>query len=411
MKKILSIGLLTAVGALMSLTSCGGGSEKGSANSSASASDPVDSASSSAEHVVKERKLTGSYLTGAKLSYMNMRPTYNYYTTTFSFEGLETYSDNSYVFTLASMSYSGLNLPGEGNDASGSERENFVKKFYGTYSSKTNELDEGMLDITLEVPTRVTNAYNCQYFADTATWTDATAAAVSKDSYGNESETKYTAETYLASQAFNKTTVSVTTATASFDYFTLREDGSADPKVTVSTETYGLTGAYLSPSDLAYSNFRPTYNYYTTRYTEDYIETYSDGTYRADIICSMFSGLNLPEEGNDATGSDRANYIQSFYGEYTSKANELDETMIDLTIKSPTSVKLAYDAAYFVDSDNWTEAMSNATATTDRATGEKTINYNNGKEYLNAVKYEDKEISITTSTASFDFVKLSAELN
>ena len=407
MKKILTISLLATMGALMTLTSCGGSKE--STDSSANGVSSEDTASSI--QPVAERKLTGSYLTSAQLSYMNVRPTYNYYTTTFSFEGLETYSDGSYAFTLVSMCYSGLNLPEEGNDASGSERENFVKKFYGMYTSKVNELDDSMLDITLDIPTRVTNAYNCQYFVDTAAWTDAMATAVSTDSYGNVSDTKYTAETYLASQAFNKTTVSVTTSTASFDYFTLRETGSADPKVTVSTETYGLAGAYLSPSKLAYSNFRPTYNYYTTRFTEDYIETYSDGTYRADIISSMFSGLNLPEEGNDATGSDRANYIQSFYGKYASKTNELDETMIDLTIKSPTTVKLTYDAAYFIDSDNWTEDMSNATATTDRTTGEKTINYKTGTEYLNAVKFNDQEISVTTTTASFDFVQLSAELN
>lgn len=409
MKKILTLTMLMSLSTLLTLASCGEGDGKKEDNSSAN---PTSSEiTSSSKEGKEERTLTGSYLTSAKLSYKNFRPGYNYYMTTFSFEGLETYSDGTYVFTLASMTYSGLNLPEEGNDVSGSERENFVKKFYGKCDIKANELDDSMLDITLETPTRLTNAYNCQYFVDTAQWNDTMANAVSVDSYGNVSETKHTAETYLASEAFAKKTVSVTVSSASFDYLTLREDGEANPAVSISKETYGLKGAYISPANLTYNNLRPTYNYYMTIFTEDYIETYDDGTYCASIISSTFSGLYLPEEGNDATGSDRANYIQNFYGKYDSKTNELDETMIDVTLKSPSKSTLTYDAAYFIDSANWTEEMSSATATTDRTTGEKTIIYKTGDDYLNAVKFADKEISLTTTTSSFDYIQLSAQLN
>ncbi len=409
MKKILTLTMLMSLSALLTLTSCGEDEGKKGDNSSAN---PISSEiTSSSKEEKEERKLTGSYLTGAEFSYNNFRPTYNYHLTTFHFEGLETYSDGTYVFTLTSMSYSGLNLPEEGNDATGSERENYVKKFYGKYESKVNDLDDGMLDITLETPTRLTNAYNCQYFVDTAQWNDSMSQAVSTDSYGNVSDTKYTAETYLASEAFAKKTVSITTSTSSFDYFNLREEGEENPSVTVSKETYGLKGAYLSPANLIYMNHRPTYNYYTTTFVHDYIETYDDGTYRASILSSTFSGLYLPEEGNEATGSDRANYIQDFYGTYEAKTNELDETMIDLTLKVPTRAALTYDAAYFIDSANWTEEMSNATATTDRATGEKTIIYKNGEDYLNATKFAEEEISLTTTTASFDYLELSAQIH
>lgn len=409
MKKILTISVLTAVGALMTLTSCG---EKPEVSSQPASEAPATSENGGST-TPTVATLTGSYLSPAKLSYMNARPTYNYYLTTYDFEGLQTYSDNTYILTVASMSYSGLILPEKGNEATGSERGNYVEKFYGTFTSQANALDETMLDIKLSVPTRVTNAYNCQYFVDTAAWTDAMADAVSKDQYGNISETKHTAQSYLASQAFNEVTVSVTTSTASFDYFVLREQGSADPTVTVSTDTKGLTGAYLTPAKLTYMNMRPNYNYYMTIFTQDYVEIYSDGNYVASVYSADYSGLILPETGNDATGSERTNYIESFYGKYTSKANELDDTMADIKLAKPTRATLDYDAHYFIDSAAWTEKMSNDTASVamnpDGTQGEKTIQYHNGEEYLAAVDTKlvnGMDLSVTNSTASFDFVEL-----
>ena len=40
--------------------------------------------------------LTGAYISPAVLQYQNMRPTNNYYVTTFSFETIQLYSDNTY---------------------------------------------------------------------------------------------------------------------------------------------------------------------------------------------------------------------------------------------------------------------------------------------------------------------------
>lgn len=171
----------------------------------------------------KAASLTGAYLTPAVLSYQNMRPAYNYYMTTFSFQELETYSDNTYILTVSSSMFSGLVLPDEGNDATGNERTNYVQKYFGTYTSKVNDLDSETLDITISAPSRFIYVYDSSMFYDTANWT-----TEMSEKGGTENEdgtiTTITAEDYLKKNGYEEMTISVSTTSHSFTYTKLNDN-------------------------------------------------------------------------------------------------------------------------------------------------------------------------------------------
>ena len=178
----------------------------------------------------EEAKVTGMYLSPAKLSYTNMRPEYNYYLTTFSHQELTLNDDGTYCLVVSESTFSALELAESTNDANGNERTNSITKYYGTYTSKVNDLDEDLLDVTLSAPTRVVMTNDQTYWLDTDNWTDEmgklvvppkgidtnTGAAI-KD----ENAQPWTAEQYLASKAFNEVTIQANEKTASFDYVEL----------------------------------------------------------------------------------------------------------------------------------------------------------------------------------------------
>ena len=128
MKKITKLAaIVLALALVLALSACGGGSAKAA-------------------------KISGVYLTPANLTYHNMRPQYNYYTTTFTQQELTLMDDNSYCLIVSSSTYSALELAESTQDAKGNERDNAITKFYGTYTSKVNDLDEDLLDVTLSKP-------------------------------------------------------------------------------------------------------------------------------------------------------------------------------------------------------------------------------------------------------------------
>jgi len=169
-------------------------------------------------------KLDAAYITPSQLTYMNVRPNYNYYITTFSYESLELYSDSSYIFTVNSATYSGLVLPEVGNGATGSARDAFTKTYYGTFTSADNSLDADTLDVTISAPTRYTflgvgsMTLSNNYFYDSANWTeDMNTKLDRKDE--SENPITVTGEDYLKENAFVETTVSVSKINFTFDYF------------------------------------------------------------------------------------------------------------------------------------------------------------------------------------------------
>lgn len=174
-----------------------------------------------------EAKVTGMYLSPAKLSYQNMRPQYNYYLTTFAHQELTILDDNTYCLIVSESTFSALELAESTNDAKGNERTNSIIKYYGTYTSKVNDLDEDLLDITLSAPTRVVMTNDQTYWLDTDNWTEAMGKIVVPPTgfdmttgtpIMDENAQPWTAEQYLASKAFSDVVIQANQKTFSFDF-------------------------------------------------------------------------------------------------------------------------------------------------------------------------------------------------
>ena len=171
-------------------------------------------------------KITGIYLSPAQLSYINMRPEYNYYLTTFTQQEITLTDDNTYCLEVSAATFSALELSESTSDAKGNERENSITKFYGTYTSQVNDLDEDLLDVTLAAPTRVVRSFDQLYWADTDNWNDAMGKAVTPTQTDpntgapivDENAQPWTAQQFLESVAFPETTVQVNVKTSSFDF-------------------------------------------------------------------------------------------------------------------------------------------------------------------------------------------------
>ena len=175
-------------------------------------------------------KVTGMYLSPAKLSYQNMRPTYNYYLTTFAHQELTLNDDGTYCLIISESTFSALELAESTNDAKGNERTNSIIKYYGNYTSQVNELDEDLLDITITAPTRIVMSNDQTYWLDTANWNETMGKVVIPPAgidmntgapIADENAQPWTAEQYLASKAFADVTIQANQKTASFDYVEL----------------------------------------------------------------------------------------------------------------------------------------------------------------------------------------------
>lgn len=394
-KALFPISLLALVGIL---SACGGNAEE-STTSTSNGGDTSTSSTTTSEPPA-EKKLTAAYSSPAKLSYLNMRPTYNYYLTTFAFKTLELYNDGTYMLSDISSTFSGLVLPGEGNDATGSERTNYVRRFYGNFTSTVNDLDEDLNDVTLGTPNRAVVNYNSLYFVDTANWEG---EVTLPDSHTNTETTFSTAGDFMASIAFDETKIQTATSTASFDYFDI--EVAASYKGTLLTEAEKFD-SYMSGATLSYINMRPTYNYYLTTFAFDVLDLHDDGSYLLSTYSMCFSALVLPGEGNDATGAERTNYVYHYRGTYTSKDNDLDPDSLDISISAPTGAAIYYDAAYVVDTDKWDEAAKEATGVINQATGEVISTYETGADYLASIAYEAQTVMASKVDKSIDKLEI-----
>jgi hypothetical protein len=179
-----------------------------------------------------------------------------------------------------------------------------------------------------------------------------------------------------------------------------------------------VTGIYLSPAKLSYQNMRPAYNYYLTTFAHQELTLNDDGTYCLIISSSTFSALELAESTSDAKGNERTNSITKYYGNYTSKVNDLDEDLLDVTISAPTRIVMTNDQTYWLDTDNWTEAMGKLVVPPkgiDTTTGTPIVDENaqpwTAEQYLASKAFADVTIQANQKTASFDYVELNFPQN
>lgn len=170
------------------------------------------------------------------------------------------------------------------------------------------------------------------------------------------------------------------------------------------------TGIYLSPAQLSYTNMRPQYNYYLTTFTQQELTLMDDNTYCLIISSSCFSALELAESTNDAKGNERTNYITKIYGTCTSKPNDLDDDLVDVSLGKITRVVKSYDQTYFVDTANWNDAMGKAVQPpvgTDPTTGAPIYDENakplTAEEYIATITLAETEIQVNNKLCTFDY--------
>ena len=125
------------------------------------------------------------------------------------------------------------------------------------------------------------------------------------------------------------------------------------------------TGTYLSENELTYSNMLPQYNYFFATSTTQQLDTYSDNTYCLTITTSTYSNISLGPDvaTGDETWNDRGQTITRFYGSCTVEADPSDDTLSFVTISAPERVVFASFGSVTLDTDNWTEAMTEAATT------------------------------------------------
>lgn len=172
-------------------------------------------------------KIQGIYLTKGAADYNNMRPDYNFYLYNWTQSELTLYEDGTYMAVVSDMTFSGVVLAESTNDHSENDRNNSITKLYGTYTSAVDELDEDLLNVTLNAPTRIVRKMDEQQWLDTDNWTDAMGVAVAHNEVdGQTGEVTsrgepLTAAQYLAEGAFTgELKVVVNTKTFIIDEFT-----------------------------------------------------------------------------------------------------------------------------------------------------------------------------------------------
>lgn len=170
-----------------------------------------------------------------------------------------------------------------------------------------------------------------------------------------------------------------------------------------------ITGVFLSPATLFYQNMRPQYNYFVTAFTQETLILNDDNTYCLIISSSAFSALELSENTSYIKGNERSNVTMMLYGTYTSKPNELDDHLLDVSLGKVTRVINAVDQKYYLDTDNWTEDMGKAVTPPSGydENGQAVKDPNaapwTAEQYLESIVLTNADIQVNIKHASFDF--------
>ena len=134
-------------------------------------------------------------------------------------------------------------------------------------------------------------------------------------------------------------------------------------------------GVYLSPAVMSYSNMRPTYNYYLTTFTQEELTLFENNTYCLIVSSSQFSAVVLDENTNDFSGNERSNYLYKFYGDCSSKANDIDVLICDTAGRLQNKVNLMKELEKMskVISREYPEAARENLLVLDATTGKNAV--------------------------------------
>ena len=164
----------------------------------------------------KQATLTGSYGSGT-YTFMSAYPNFTFKQVTTSTQTLNVYDDNSYELIVTSKNLSGdlsFDASNSGDTSTSGTNDR------GQTVTFTSTEEEGMLSVVISKPTKVVysgtgNLTMGAGYYNTANWTDKMSESYQVDGANG------TAEQYLASVAFEQTTIVVDLNSYGFNYATL----------------------------------------------------------------------------------------------------------------------------------------------------------------------------------------------
>ncbi len=126
-------------------------------------------------------------------------------------------------------------------------------------------------------------------------------------------------------------------------------------------EEANIVGNYISNDVIEYSNFLPTYNYFTLQTTTQQIEIYDDASYCFSSYSTLYSNVSFGADvaAGDETWNDQRFMMTRYYGSYTSE-EDTDLNLLTISLDIPTRVVYARTGFLTIDSANWTDDMADS---------------------------------------------------
>ena len=192
-------------------------------------------------------------------------------------------------------------------------------------------------------------------------------------------------------------------------------NGSCEPQGSGSQASSEVAVKYqlLSPGKMTYQNNRPTYNYYVTTFTQEFLTIFEDNTYALTVSIVSFSAVILPETGNDATANERTNSLVTYYGTCTYEFDEFVDTDLVIQLSASTGMSGNVDDKGYFDTFHWTERMKENTKVEEKKLNEETMQleptgnytyFNTGAEFTAKYGLEAIEAHGSIYDDSLEFV-------
>lgn len=367
--------------------------------------DTKDDGGALAAGSVADAKVTGSYTSQLRISYSNMRPTYNYYTTSATYQTLMTYEDGTYCFVQVTIAPSALDIVWGESDAGAkcNPRLTTYMAYYGECSVKAVSGDSSASDIELAKPFRIIGANvdsngNHIYAYDTDNWEGYKPTGGSATSL----TTPRTADEWRLANAWNAMTVRVNTATNGFTYTATSVAAAAartlqtaptPPSDKVLGPAFRKTAfVYQAPTDKTMGFVKVSNDAYRIAFQFQLLTLYADGTYCFMQNSAIAYNLKFAGQGNNVTNKDKDGNLSDikiestqYFGNYTVVDNMYDTTLVDVNMRKALAIVAirsttggiegtgnninggAVQSVSLVCTRNWTAAMATATGRADAA--------------------------------------------
>lgn len=356
---------------------------------------------------IADAKITGSYSSNIRTSYSNMRPTYNYFLNTITYQTLTTYEDGTYCFIQALVIPTALEIMWSATDAGAKSnpQRTYYQSYYGEYATEAGSGDS--VNIKLTKPFRlifadVNTSGTHLYAYDTDNWEGYKPTNVSGIS-AYTAASLITADQFRLANAFSDITISVNTATGGFSFLaslpiaaaaqrTLQDKPTPPASVVLGPAFRKTAFVYQSASDKSMNFIKVSNDVYSVAFQFQMFMLYEDGTYclqqnTATLYNYWFAqqGTNFHNKDKDGNLSDIKVVTTQYFGNYTKTENLIDRALEDVnTRKTLAIVEIQATTGGIegsgnnvlggpvknvsvVSTQNWTAAMGTATGKADAA--------------------------------------------